>query len=117
MKPRDMKQPALAEWTRGAERFEALAAQIEARRPQAELLAAFADVCAWCEASGGREPSPETGRLLAHLKTAAQTWQQVWPRLGSQDEFRLTVCREARLWAKRLRATRPASANGAGASA
>ena len=89
-----------------------IASRIEERGPQAALMEAFARAQALCEASAAREPSSETGRLLANVTMAVQTWQQVWPRLGSQDEFRLAVCREARLWAKRLRALRSASANG-----
>jgi hypothetical protein len=46
--------------------------------------------------------SQERRALLAHVQTAAQTWREVWPRLGGQREFRHAVAREARLWSKRL---------------
>ncbi|PIQ83755.1 MAG: hypothetical protein COV75_05785 [Candidatus Omnitrophica bacterium CG11_big_fil_rev_8_21_14_0_20_63_9] len=44
----------------------------------------------------------ETKAYLVNVGTALQTWQQVWPRLGEQPEFRQAVGREARLWAKRF---------------
>ena len=79
-----------------------IASRIEERGPQAALMEAFARAQALCEASAARESSSETGHMLASVKMAVQTWQQVWPRLGPQQEFRLAVAREASQWSRRL---------------
>ena len=36
------------------------------------------------------------------LHQAVSTWSDVWPRLGTQQEFRIAVSREARAWAQRF---------------
>lgn len=46
------------------------------------------------------------GREQERLRTVLETWQQVWPRLGRQPEFRGAVVREARRWAEQLAGTR-----------
>ena len=72
----------------------ALADGIEARQDDPQVLARLAQARAACRPTAGD----------AQLVTVLEAWQQVWPRLGAQREFRLAVAREARLWAKRAAA-------------
>ena len=44
----------------------------------------------------------EVKQLLTNVQQALQTWQEVWPRLGTSGEFRAAVAREARQWSKRF---------------
>jgi len=85
-----------------AEGFAALADQVDRRAPDATLLAAMQAVARSCARRAAQERSPERKRLLTDVQTALQTWQEVWPRLGRQPEFRLAVAREARGWATRF---------------
>ena len=62
----------------------------------------FEETRALCEQAAGRAGSGALNALLANVSTALRTWQDVWPRLGTQRDFRVAVAREARLWAKRL---------------
>lgn len=62
-----------------------------------------------CEQMLGAHPRGELARILDNVKTALDTWQRVWPRLGRDREFRLAIAREARLWAKRIAELAPAS--------
>ena len=80
----------------------AIAAWVEERKPQTALLARFEEVRALCEQAAARERSALLKGWLANMSEALRTWQNVWPRLGTQQEFRLAVAREARLWGKRL---------------
>ena len=65
-----------------------------------ELLTGTITSCdrAAAEASGG----PVQQRLVTDVKPALETWQRVWPRLGTDQDFCLAVAREARLWSGRL---------------
>ena len=80
----------------------ALASGIEARQPDASLLALLAKTQALCECAGASEGSAARKQRLAQVRTATETWHTVWPRLGGQRDFRLAVAREARLWSKRI---------------
>ena len=80
----------------------AIAACVEERRPEAVLRERFEETRARCEQAAAGERAEDAQRLLTNVKTALETWQRVWPRLGHDREFRLAVAREARLWAKRL---------------
>ena len=80
----------------------AIAACVEERKPQAALMGRFEETRALCEQAAARVGSGELNALLANVSTALRTWQDVWPRLGTQRDFRVAVAREARLWAKRL---------------
>ena len=84
-----------------AEHFASIAGWIEQGRADAGLLELLAQARAVCAQSAAAAPA-QTQRQLGQLQQALETWQTVWPRLGSQQEFRLAVTREARLWAKRL---------------
>ena len=87
-----------------AEHFSRIAAGITTQQPNAELtelLKRTEALCAWATPDRG---TGELHALLRNLQTALQTWQQVWPRLSGQREFRQAVGREAGLWSKRLTA-------------
>ncbi len=84
-----------------AEQFTAIAKWIDEGRGAEGVLPLLAQARVLCEqaaTSAMAKAKPE----LVNLQQALETWQTVWPRLGSQQEFRLAVAREARLWAKRL---------------
>ena len=85
-----------------AEYFETIAQRIEEARADVGLTELFAQTRVLCENAAAVTPAAETQRLLSQGQQALKTWQEVWPRLGLQREFRLAVVREARLWAKRL---------------
>ena len=89
--------------------FATLASLIEARKPADLIQRALADLDAVCAQASAQEQGGASQELLRNVSTAAQTWGQVWPRLGQQQEFRLAVAREARMWAKRFHelASRP----------
>ncbi len=78
-----------------------LASLITARRPEAALLLNLREAQVLCEGAASVQ-SGEPKTLLLNLQTVLGTWQQVWPRLGGQYEFRLAVVREAELWSRRL---------------
>lgn len=86
-----------------AAQFDAISAAAEARQPQRQLVALLEQAMTLCRHTDGLNGQEAQRRLLAHLTTVLQTWRDVWPRLGTQREFRLAVAREARLWAQRLR--------------
>ena len=81
-----------------AAHFAAIASCIEECCPEATLQGLMDQAKAFCEMPG----SPELKPLLSHLSTVLQTWQDVWPRLGGQREFRAAVAREARRWSQQL---------------
>jgi len=67
---------------------------------------------ALCDEVIAREPQAEANAVAGNVQLAVRTWQQVWPRLGTQEPFRQAVMREARMWSKRFleRAHRRAAA-------
>jgi len=80
----------------------ALASGIEASQPDPTIMALLEHARASCHDAVETTRADALKQILAQVATATQTWQQVWPRLGGDREFRLAVAREARLWAKRL---------------
>lgn len=82
--------------------FETLAAVIEARKSDETVHSALAALKAVCAQTVAQELPRASKDLVSNISTAIQTWEQVWPRLGGQPEFRLAVAREARMWAKRF---------------
>ncbi len=83
-----------------AEDIAAIADAIEQRRAEEDVAGRIAQALTRCRQSAtGRREHEE-------LQTVLETWQQVWPRLASQSEFRQAVAREARRWAERLSGTR-----------
>ena len=82
------------------ERLAAIADQIERSRDDAPLPGLLAQARASCTASTGASAGAKP--LLGQMQQALETWSAVWPRLGSQREFRQAVAREAHLWAKRF---------------
>ena len=92
-----------ASWTQITTGLHAITTCLEEGRPDAELSKFLVDAQRLCDAAATRASSREDlARVLTNVKTAVETWQNVWPRLGQDKEFRLAVAREARLWAKRL---------------
>ncbi|MBI3996635.1 MAG: hypothetical protein HY352_03145 [Candidatus Omnitrophica bacterium] len=82
--------------------FADLASLIEARKPADLIQRALADLTTVCAQASAQKQAGAAQELLRNVSTAVQTWEQVWPRLGQQPEFRLAVAREARMWAKRF---------------
>ena len=79
-----------------AEEVAAIAEAIEGRRSEADVAGRIAQALTRCrQSAAGRREQEE-------LQTVLDTWQQVWPRLNSQSEFRQAVAREARRWSERL---------------
>ncbi len=92
---------AASQAARAAAGIEEIASAIDGRRPDAVLIELLGAANALCERAAATQTA-EGKVALTTLATALQTWQQVWPRLGREQDFRLAVAREARLWAKRL---------------
>lgn len=82
--------------------FAEIAAQIEGQAQDAALRASFTQAQVLCQQAADHAPSAELKQLLTNVQAALTTWHQVWPRLGTQRDFRLAVAREARLWSKKL---------------
>lgn len=81
--------------------FAAIAERIERGQDGESLFDLFKETqkrCAEKAASG----SSEKQESFTQVQQALETWKTVWPKLGSQREFRLAVAREARLWARRF---------------
>jgi len=89
---------------RVAESFAHLAAGLAGREPDADLLERFQRTESLCKRAVAENAPAELNSLLPKLQAALQTWQEVWPRLGTQREFRQAVAREADLWSRRLTA-------------
>jgi hypothetical protein len=76
---------------------------------EAQVLDTLRQAESACAPSGdGR--STECRAALAQLSTALEAWRTVWPRLGTDHEFRAAVVRECGMWARRLRALAKAAA-------
>ena len=74
-----------------------LADAIEQDRQDAVILEALRQARAARSANGSA--ASETSR---RVDTVLEAWQQVWPRMGGQRDFRMAVAREARRWAKEM---------------
>lgn len=85
---------------RVAEAFTTIGGAID-RRDDAAMDTLLQQAQATCQ-HATEQATGETKAYLVNVRTALQTWQQVWPRLSEQPEFRQAVGREARLWAKRF---------------
>ncbi len=82
--------------------FAEIAARIEGQARDEALRALFTQAQVLCQQAADHAPSAELRQLLTNVQAALTTWHQVWPRLGTQRDFRLAVAREARLWSKKL---------------
>ena len=101
--PRVHGQPHSGDMAHLADEFGRLAASIEGRQSADAIIEIVRATQAAC-ATASRTLSGDVGALLTNVQTALETWATVWPRLGSQPEFRQAVTREARLWANKLHA-------------
>ena len=81
-----------------AQALTAIADGIEGRQNDAQVMALLAQARTACQLPTASQPPAGEARL----STVLEAWQQVWPRLSAQRDFRLAVAREARLWAKRV---------------
>jgi len=99
--------PRLQRLGRLAEQCLAVQACIDEQRAEAQLLEALQHARQQCEAAAAHAVGAGEQELLGRLTTVVGTWQQVWPRLGAQRDFRSAVAREARLWAQRLAESAP----------
>ena len=100
--PRVRDPSHTSELSRLAAEFGRIAASIEGRQPAdavIKIVRATQVVCA----TASRSSSGDVRTLLTNVQTALETWATVWPRLGSQQEFRQAVVREAKLWVNKLR--------------
>ena len=94
--PVDPSLEQLAAW------LTAVASSSEAHHPDATVVELLGKIQSSCERAAVSGASDEQRQRLTQVQAATQTWQQVWPRLGAQRDFRLAVAREARIWSKRL---------------
>lgn len=85
----------------GTERIAAillrLADAVEQGRQDAVILEALRQARAARSANGS-----SASEAFRRVDTVLDAWQQVWPRMGGQRDFRMAVAREARRWAKEL---------------
>ena len=44
----------------------------------------------------------QTKETLVDLQVRVAMWRRIWPRLGSQSQFRNAVAREAHAWSQKL---------------
>ena len=110
-----------ARWEQIAANFATMATLLEEQRPATLLTEIFVRTQALCEGAVAQESRANAKTLADNVQSALRTWQQVWPRLGSQPPFRQAVAREARLWSKKFlelakasgRASAPRAATGA----
>lgn len=102
--PHDMSHDALAQPLRDhvAAQCAVIASSIQERRSDATLAQLLSRAQTLCEQAAHVERSTTLTAMLMNLKTALETWERVWPRLGRRQEFRAAVAREARLWSHRL---------------
>ena len=80
-----------------------LADAVEGGRPARVIAGLLADNEIACHGAIA-EQTGAAQELLRHFIHALETWQRVWPQMGSREEFRMAVVREARQWSARLRA-------------
>ncbi|MBI4342246.1 MAG: hypothetical protein HY599_02640 [Candidatus Omnitrophica bacterium] len=80
--------------------FSAIASCVESDGSPAEVIARLRAAWSRCDQDAAALPDGDARRRLANVQQALETWQRVWPRLGTQRDFRAAVVREARLWAK-----------------
>ncbi len=85
-----------------SEAFLQVAAQIEQRDKQQAVEKLLKQLHLDCQKLSEATQSKEIQSSTAQVQQALETWLQVWPRLSSQDDFRLAVAREARLWSGRF---------------
>ena len=91
-----------ARWEQIAANFATIAILIEEQRPTVLLTETFMRTQALCEGAVAQASRANAKTLAGNVQSALRTWQQVWPRLGSQPPFRQAVAREARLWSQRF---------------
>ena len=81
----------------------ALAAASQERRPATAITELMTTAIASCDRAATEAGGAGVQqRILKDVKPALETWQRVWPRLGTDQDFCLAVAREARLWSGRL---------------
>ena len=90
--------------SRIASNFAEIASCVTKGAPAAKVTDVLEQTRALCERAVVGDDAADITSLLPNLRTALETWQQVWPRLGKQKEFRQAVAREADLWSRRLEA-------------
>ncbi len=86
-----------------SEAFLQVAAQIEQRNTEQAVEKLLKQLRLDCQKLSEATKSKEIQSSAAQVQQAVETWLRVWPRLSSQDDFRLAVAREARAWANRLK--------------
>ena len=97
--PRAASGPSASD---AAQAFAAIADCVEADGSAEQVIARLRAAWSQCDRAASARSAGDAQHRLSNVQQALETWQRVWPRLGSQREFRAAVIREARLWAKTL---------------
>ena len=79
-----------------------LATTIQQHRQESAIVELLTRTIASCDRAAAEASEALQQRLVTDVKPALETWQRVWPRLGTDQDFSLAVAREARLWSGRL---------------
>ena len=87
-----------------SEQFIEISEQIEKRKTLQAVEKQLAQLRQDCAIAAAQATSEEARESFVQVQQALETWHRVWPKLGTQPEFRLAVAREARLWSNRLAA-------------
>lgn len=89
-----------------ASHFAQIASCVNQRTSEATLQRVLKETQGLCAAAAQQRSVGlhEATSWLSNVTMALKTWQEVWPRLGGQSEFRQAVAREATLWSRRLEA-------------
>ena len=82
--------------------FQRIVDAIEQRQSDQLVTETLETARALCAETATHASDAAARTLFTNVRTALETWQAVWPRLGAQKEFRQAVAREAGLWARKL---------------
>ena len=82
--------------------FQHIADAIEQRQSDRLVTETLETARVLCAETAAHASDAAVRTLFTNVRTALETWQAVWPRLGAQKAFRQAVAREAGLWARKL---------------
>ena len=103
MSARDAHEPAPPEihLVEAALHFTRIASSVETGKPESSIMALMDETERLCHHAAVIH-GDEAKELLPCLVTMLQTWRTVWQRMAGQQDFRLAVAREARVWSARV---------------
>lgn len=87
--------------------FLEIAEAVGKRSPPQTIEKLLSKLCQECESAARQFTTKEAQAAFIQVQQALETWKSVWPKLGSQPEFRSAVVREARAWSNRLKNFHP----------